>query len=235
MAVDCVKQTDAPQDMEVRRSILSAQTNSDECLSEVIERGQQDNISSVSSDLGSVRGETELIKTTHTDRRLSRTAFLSRKNKKLSYSTPNNTNSLKRYKKRSKITMMRIRSKPSLRINQQTFGEAAIEGGTLLEHRTSFSNLKMDFDEHPFFSRAWVVNHPLDINSPLLKDSAKRFIRENNGSWPYSMNNPNGIRGAIKNFDRLVSLVKIPHPKQEDHIRNSNNKLIFSFYLLHVL
>mmetsp|Transcript_21381 Transcript_21381/g.32589 ORF Transcript_21381/g.32589 Transcript_21381/m.32589 type:complete len:539 (-) Transcript_21381:467-2083(-) len=197
MAIDSVKQSDAPQKMELHRSVLSVGTISKDFSCEVNEGGAQDNQSRSSSisDLESMRSE---IESNSTLRGSAGSDIYSRKKKQLSRLSSHLS------WRKGKFKTMRFRSSPSLRRKQQIFGEAAIEGGKLLEHKSSFSDIKMDFDEHPFFSRVWVVSHSLDMNSPLLRDSVKAKIRDNNGSWPYTLNSPHSIRSAIKNFDRLI-------------------------------
>lgn len=198
MAIDSVKQSDAPQEMELHRSILSACTISKDFSHEANEGGAQDDQSRSSSisDLESMRSEVESMKPTL--RGSAGSDIYSRKKNQLSRLSSHISS------RRGKIKTMRFRSSASFRRKQQIFGEAAVEGGKLLEHKSSFSDIKMDFDEHPFFSRVWVVSHSLDMNSPLLKDSVKAKIRDNNGSWPYTLNSPHSIRSAIKNFDRLI-------------------------------
>lgn len=61
----------------------------------------------------------------------------------------------------------------------------------------------VDF-EHPFFSRVWHGVHILDGTSPLLKESAKKKIRENGGSWPSEWFKPKVIHDKL-DFEDLVS------------------------------
>ncbi len=62
----------------------------------------------------------------------------------------------------------------------------------------------VDF-EHPFFSRVWHGVHILDGTSPLLKESAKKKILENGGSWPSEWFKPKVIHDKL-DFEDLVSI-----------------------------
>ena len=61
----------------------------------------------------------------------------------------------------------------------------------------------VDF-EHPFFSRVWHGVHILDATSPLLKNNAKRLIKQNGGAWPTDWFKPDLI-DEVLDFDDLVS------------------------------
>jgi len=66
----------------------------------------------------------------------------------------------------------------------------------------------VDF-EHPFFSRVWHGVHILDGTSPLLKESAKKKIRENGGSWPSEWFKPKVIHDKLDFEDLVVTVAGI--------------------------
>ena len=66
----------------------------------------------------------------------------------------------------------------------------------------------MDF-EHPFLSRVWTGVHVLDATSPLLIESARKRIRENNGSWPSHWFDPDKIRTKLEFHDLIVTIAGI--------------------------
>ena len=66
----------------------------------------------------------------------------------------------------------------------------------------------MDF-EHPFLSRVWTGVHVLDSTSPLLNDSARKRIRDNNGSWPSHWFDPDVIRSKLEFHDLIVTIAGI--------------------------
>lgn len=66
----------------------------------------------------------------------------------------------------------------------------------------------VDF-EHPFFSRVWHGVHILDGTSPLLKESAKKKILENGGSWPSEWFKPKVIHDKLDFEDLVVTVAGI--------------------------
>ena len=89
-------------------------------------------------------------------------------------------------------------------INVGDFRERAIMGGKLVEQKTSYTELELESSEHPFFQRGWILQHKLDLESPLLTNKAKRRVQICNGYWPKEWDNHQKVREALKSFDRLI-------------------------------
>lgn len=69
----------------------------------------------------------------------------------------------------------------------------------------SFFSLEVETDSHPFFRRKWNIRHVCNENSPLLSQSLRQRIEENDGYWPAELNNYDAIRKAINFHEIIVS------------------------------
>jgi len=55
---------------------------------------------------------------------------------------------------------------------------------------------------HPLLTHAWILQHELDENSPLLTESAKVNLQENGGRWPIGTTNQD-IRNCLVPFEKI--------------------------------
>ena len=73
--------------------------------------------------------------------------------------------------------------------------------------RRIFAKLEVETPDHPFFKRAWILRHELNVDSPLLKAHTRQLMRLNDGFWPKHLNTHQQVRDAV-HFDQiLVSMV----------------------------
>jgi len=73
---------------------------------------------------------------------------------------------------------------------------------TLIDLRKRFVNIKLDHAQHPCFARVWSFSHTLDENSPLLKPSVRKDIK--NKVWPLRYRNREKIEESLVNFRGLL-------------------------------
>lgn len=81
-----------------------------------------------------------------------------------------------------------------------------IETNRIIKDDFIFSKMRVTPSDHPFFKRVWLVKHILDHESPLLKPSIRRQIRQNGGQWPQKLNHHELIRESLQFNQILVSL-----------------------------
>mmetsp|Transcript_8165 Transcript_8165/g.10482 ORF Transcript_8165/g.10482 Transcript_8165/m.10482 type:complete len:500 (-) Transcript_8165:84-1583(-) len=73
---------------------------------------------------------------------------------------------------------------------------------TLIDLRKRFVNIKLDHAQHPCFARVWSFSHTLDENSPLLKPSVRKDIK--NKVWPLKYRTCEKIEESLVNFRALL-------------------------------
>ena len=66
-----------------------------------------------------------------------------------------------------------------------------------------YANIGISPASHPFFRSTWLVNHTLDVSSPLLTRSVRKKVAANGGYWPEELNNVEGVKKSI-HFDQLL-------------------------------
>jgi len=80
------------------------------------------------------------------------------------------------------------------------------EGDPAVVPARLYHSLDLETSMHPFFQRTWIVRHDLNESSPLLREAARRRIRENHGFWPSDWNNQQSVREQIRLDVMIVSL-----------------------------
>jgi hypothetical protein len=93
-----------------------------------------------------------------------------------------------------------LREPRAIRRTVMSFEEDA--SGTVAR-RQFFAKLELDTPDHPFFKRTWTARHPLNADSPLLSDEARKRIRENRGFWPEELNSHEAVRNNV-HFDHII-------------------------------
>jgi len=95
----------------------------------------------------------------------------------------------------------RIRKK-SLQSSTNVIRAVDKRNNALIDLRKRFVDIKFDYPEHPCFSNVWSFSHILDENSPLLKPSVRKYVK--NEVWPLKYRNREKLHECLVNFKGLL-------------------------------
>jgi len=95
-------------------------------------------------------------------------------------------------------------------IPQSTFASNQADSVSAHPSKRRWDRINVDPSRQALFMKVWTVRHTLDHNSPLLKPSVRRLIRnDRHHCWPRELNDFRSVKNSIVEFSYLVCLCRL--------------------------